>query len=137
MQWLMLQQDKPEDYVIATGRQYSVRHFIELAARELGIAIAWQGEGVAERGVVAAVSGDKAPGVAVGQPIVAVDPQYFRPTEVDTLLGDPGKARKQLGWEPRTSFEAMVQEMVACDLDKARRHKLLASHGYNVAISME
>jgi GDPmannose 4,6-dehydratase len=137
MQWLMLQQDKPEDYVIATGRQYSVRHFIELAARELGIAIAWQGEGVAERGVVASVSGDKAPGVVIGQPIVAVDPQYFRPTEVDTLLGDPGKARKQLGWEPRTSFEAMVQEMVACDLDKARRHKLLASHGYNVAISME
>jgi GDPmannose 4,6-dehydratase len=137
MQWLMLQQDKPEDYVIATGRQHSVRHFIELAARELGIEIAWQGEGVAERGVIAAVTGDKAPGVAIGQPIVAVDSQYFRPTEVDTLLGDPGKARKQLGWEPRTSFETMVQEMVACDLDTARRHKLLASHGYNVAISME
>jgi GDPmannose 4,6-dehydratase len=137
MQWLMLQQDKPEDYVIATGRQYSVRHFIELAARELGIEIAWQGEGVNERGVIASITGDKAPGVVVGQPIVAVDPQYFRPTEVDTLLGDPGKARKQLGWEPRTSFEAMVQEMVACDLDTARRHKLLASHGYNVAISME
>jgi GDPmannose 4,6-dehydratase len=137
MQWLMLQQDKPEDYVIATGRQHSVRHFIELAARELGIEIAWQGEGVAERGVIAAVTGDKAPGVVIGQPIVAVDSQYFRPTEVDTLLGDPGKARKQLGWEPRTSFETMVQEMVACDLDTARRHKLLASHGYNVAISME
>jgi GDPmannose 4,6-dehydratase len=137
MQWLMLQQDKPEDYVIATGRQYSVRTFVELAARELGIAIAWQGEGVAERGVVAAVSGDKAPGVVAGQPIVAIDPQYFRPTEVETLLGDPGKARERLGWVPRTSFEAMVQEMVACDLDTARRHKLLASHGYNVAISME
>jgi GDPmannose 4,6-dehydratase len=137
MQWLMLQQDKPEDYVIATGRQYSVRHFIELAARELGIEIAWQGEGVNERGMIAAITGDKAPGVVVGQPIVAVDPQYFRPTEVETLLGDPGKARRQLGWEPRTSFEAMVQEMVACDLDTARRHKLLASHGYNVPISME
>jgi GDPmannose 4,6-dehydratase len=137
MQWLMLQQDKPEDYVIATGRQYSVRTFVELAARELGIAIAWQGEGVAERGVVAAVSGDKAPGVVAGQPIVAIDPQYFRPTEVETLLGDPGKARERLGWVPRTSFEAMVQEMVACDLDTARRHKLLASHGYNVAISLE
>jgi GDPmannose 4,6-dehydratase len=137
MQWLMLQQDKPEDYVIATGRQYSVRQFIELAARELGIGIAWQGEGVYERGVIASVTGDKAPGVVIGQPIVAVDPQYFRPTEVDTLLGDPGKAREQLGWEPRTSFETMVQEMVACDLDTARRHKLLASHGYNVAISME
>ena len=137
MQWLMLQQDKPEDYVIATGRQYSVRTFVELAARELGIEIAWQGEGVNERGVIASVSGDKAPGVVVGQPIVAVDPQYFRPTEVDTLLGDPGKARERLGWEPRTPFEAMVQEMVAADLDTARRHKLLASHGYNVAISME
>jgi GDPmannose 4,6-dehydratase len=137
MQWLMLQQDKPEDYVIATGRQYSVRTFVELAARELGIEIAWQGEGVNERGVIASITGDKAPGVAIGQPIVAVDPQYFRPTEVDTLLGDPGKARERLGWVPRTSFEAMVQEMVACDLDTARRHKLLASHGYNVAISLE
>jgi GDPmannose 4,6-dehydratase len=137
MQWLMLQQDMPEDYVIATGRQFSVRQFIELAACELGLEIAWQGEGVNERGVVAAVKGDKAPGVAIGQPIVAVDPQYFRPTEVDALLGDPGKARRRLGWEPRTSFETMVQEMVACDLDTARRHKLLASHGYNVAITLE
>jgi GDPmannose 4,6-dehydratase len=127
MQWLMLQQDKPEDYVIATGRQYSVRYFVELAARELGIEIAWQGEGVNERGVVASISGDKAPGVVMGQPIVAIDP----------LLGDPGKARDRLGWEPLTTFEAMVQEMVACDLDTARRHKLLASHGYNVAISLE
>jgi GDPmannose 4,6-dehydratase len=137
MQWLMLQQDAPEDYVIATGRQHSVRQFVELSARELGIAIAWQGEGVNERGVIASIEGDKAPGVAVGQPIVAIDPQYFRPTEVDTLLGDPGKAHRRLGWEPRTSFEAMVQEMVACDLDTARCHRLLASHGYNVAISLE
>jgi GDPmannose 4,6-dehydratase len=137
MQWLMLQQDKPEDYVIATGRQYSVRHFVEVAARELGIEIAWQGSGVNERGVISAVNGDKAPGVAVGQLIVAVDPQYFRPTEVDTLLGDPGKARTRLGWEPQISFEAMVQEMVQCDLETARRHKLLQSHGYDVAISLE
>ncbi|HWJ95830.1 MAG TPA: GDP-mannose 4,6-dehydratase, partial [Telluria sp.] len=137
MQWLMLQQDAPEDYVIATGRQYSVRHFVEVAARELGIEIAWQGSGVNERGVIAGVTGDKAPGVAIGQPIVAIDPQYFRPTEVETLLGDPGKAQRRLGWEPRTSFEAMVQEMVAHDLDTARRHKLLKSHGYDVAISVE
>jgi GDPmannose 4,6-dehydratase len=137
MQWLMLQQDSPEDYVIATGRQHSVRTFVELAARELGIEIAWHGKGVEERGIVAAVSGDKAPGVVPGQAIVAVDPQYFRPTEVDTLLGDPGKARRRLGWEPRISFEAMVQEMVASDLDTARRHQLLASHGYKVAISLE
>ena len=137
MQWLMLQQDKPEDFVIATGRQYSVRDFVEVAATELGIEIAWQGQGVDERGLVAAVHGDKAPGVVVGQPIVAVDPQYFRPTEVETLLGDPSRARERLGWEPTTSFAAMVQEMVAHDLDTARRHKLLASHGYNVALSLE
>jgi len=137
MQWLMLQQDTAEDYVIATGRQYSVRRFVEIAAGELGIEIAWQGEGVHERGVIASVRGDKAPGVVTGQSIIAVDPQYFRPTEVETLLGDPGKARRRLGWEPRTSFEAMVQEMVAHDLDTARRHQLLASHGYNVAISLE
>jgi GDPmannose 4,6-dehydratase len=137
MQWLMLQQDKPEDFVIATGRQYSVRDFVEIAARELGIEIAWQGQGVEERGLVASIRGDKAPGVAVGQPIVAVDPQYFRPTEVETLLGDPSRARERLGWEPTTSFAAMVQEMVAHDLDTARRHKLLASHGYNVALSLE
>jgi GDPmannose 4,6-dehydratase len=137
MQWLMLQQDAPEDYVIATGRQYSVRQFVELAAAELGIELAWQGSGVNERGIVARVGGDKAPGVVPGQPIVAVDPQYFRPTEVETLLGDPGKAMRRLGWEPQTSFAAMVQEMVAHDLDTARRHKLLKSHGYNVAISLE
>jgi len=137
MQWLMLQQDKPEDFVIATGRQYSVRHFVELAARELGIEIAWQGEGVNERGIVAKVDKDRSPGVVPGQPIIAVDPKYFRPTEVETLLGDPTRARERLGWEPRTSFEAMVQEMMAHDLDAARRHKLLASHGYNVAISLE
>jgi GDPmannose 4,6-dehydratase len=137
MQWLMLQQDVPEDFVIATGRQASVRRFVELAARELGIELAWQGEGVHERGVVASVRGDNAPGVAQGQAIIAVDPQYFRPTEVETLLGDAGKARERLGWEPRTSFETLVQEMVAHDLDTARRHKLLAAHGYNVAISLE
>jgi GDPmannose 4,6-dehydratase len=137
MQWLMLQQDAPEDYVIATGRQFSVRQFVEIAANELGIELAWQGSGVNERGIVARVSGDMAPGVVPGQPIVAVDPQYFRPTEVETLLGDPNKARTRLGWEPQISFAAMVQEMVAHDLDTARRHTLLKSHGYNVAISLE
>jgi len=137
MQWLMLQQDRPEDFVIATGRQHSVRQFVETAARELGIEVAWQGQGVDERGMVAALEGDKAPGVVVGQAIVAVDPQYFRPTEVETLLGDPGRARERLGWEPATSFEAMVREMVAHDLDTAHRHKLLASHGYKLALSLE
>jgi GDPmannose 4,6-dehydratase len=137
MQWLMLQQERPEDFVIATGRQYSVRHFVEVAARELGMEIAWHGSGVNERGEISSIIGSNASGVAVGQQIVAVDPQYFRPTEVDTLLGDPGKARTRLGWVPQTSFEAMVQEMVAHDLDSARRHKLLKSHGYSIAISME
>ncbi|MCC6072636.1 GDP-mannose 4,6-dehydratase [Massilia sp. GCM10020059] len=137
MQWLMLQQDRAEDFVIATGRQYSVRHFVEVAARELGIDIEWRGHGAAETGTVAAVRGERAKGVRVGQVIVAVDPQYFRPTEVETLLGDPGRARDKLGWVPRITFEEMVQEMVAHDLDKARRHALLKSHGYNVAISLE
>jgi GDPmannose 4,6-dehydratase len=137
MQWLMLQQEQPEDFVIATGRQYSVRQFVEAAARELGIELAWQGQGVDERGVVLRVEGERAPGVVVGQPIVAVDPQFFRPAEVETLLGDPGRARKRLGWEPQTSFEAMVQEMVAHDLDAARRHQLLQSHGHTAAIARE
>jgi GDPmannose 4,6-dehydratase len=137
MQWLMLQQDTPQDYVIATGHQYSVRQFVELAARELGIEIVWQGDGLAERGIAVSVVGDRAPGIVPGQQIIGIDPQYFRPTEVETLLGDPGKARSRLGWEPRTGFAAMVQEMVAHDLAAARRHKLLVSHGYDVAISSE
>lgn len=137
MQWLMLQQERAEDFVIATGRQYSVRHFVEVAARELGIEIEWRGRGVEESGFVAAIHGDRAQGARVGQQIVAVDPLYFRPTEVDTLLGDPSRAREKLGWVPRITFEEMVQEMVSHDLDKARRHALLKSHGYNVPISME
>ena len=137
MQWLMLQQSHAEDYVIATGRQYSVRHFVEVAARELGMEIEWEGSGVNERGVVSALRGDDCGGARIGQTIVAVDPKYFRPTEVETLLGDPTKARERLGWTPETSFESMVQEMVAHDLDTARRHKLLKSHGYHVAISLE
>jgi GDPmannose 4,6-dehydratase len=137
MQWLMLQQDQPEDFVIATGIQYSVRQFVETAARELGIEIAWQGKGVEEKGIIASVQGDKVTGAKVGQTIVAIDPKYFRPTEVETLLGDPTKARSKLGWTPRTTFSEMVQEMVAYDLEVARRHALLKSHGYHVAISVE
>ncbi|GGE67310.1 GDP-mannose 4,6-dehydratase [Massilia psychrophila] len=137
MQWLMLQQSHAEDFVIATGRQYSVRHFVEVAARELGMEIDWQGSGVNERGIVAFMRGENCDGVRVGQTIVAVDPKYFRPTEVETLLGDATKARERLGWTPQTGFESMVQEMVAHDLDAARRHKLLKSHGYRIAISLE
>jgi GDPmannose 4,6-dehydratase len=137
MQWLMLQQEKPDDFVIATGIQYSVRQFVEIAARELGIEIAWQGKGVEEKGVIASIKGDKVTGAKVGQTIVAVDPKYFRPTEVETLLGDPTKAKQKLGWTPRTTFAEMVQEMVSFDLEDARRHALLKAHGFNVAISLE
>jgi GDPmannose 4,6-dehydratase len=137
MQWLMLQQDKPDDFVIATGVQYSVRQFVEVAARELGIEISWQGRGVEERGVISAIRGDKAPCAAIGQTIVAIDPKYFRPTEVETLLGDPTKAREKLGWVPTTTFDEMVREMMAHDLEEACRHVLLKSHGYSVAFSSE
>ena len=137
MQWLMLQQERPEDFVIATGRQYSVRHFVEVAAAELDIGIAWEGSGLDERGVISSITGEKCGGARIGQTIVAVDARYFRPTEVETLLGDPTKAREKLGWTPKTSFETMVREMVAHDLDTARRNRLIKSHGYSVAISLE
>ncbi|MES2320991.1 MAG: GDP-mannose 4,6-dehydratase [Pseudomonadota bacterium] len=129
MQWLMLQQDKPEDFVIATGVQYSVRQFIEAAAQELGISIAWQGHGVDEFGVVAAIAGNKATALSVGQKIVVIDPKYFRPTEVETLLGDPTRAREKLGWVPRTTFAELVREMVDHDLDQARRRAYLKLYG--------
>ncbi len=137
MQWLMLQQDTPEDFVIATGVQYSVRQFIEMTAGELGIRIQWQGTGVDEKGIVTDVTGDKAPGVKVGQTIVAIDPRYFRPAEVETLLGDPTKAKDKLGWTPQITLQEMVQEMVAADLQTARQHALLKQHGYSVSVSRE
>ncbi|WP_370262380.1 GDP-mannose 4,6-dehydratase [Limnobacter sp.] len=137
MQWLMLQQDKPEDFVIATGVQYSVRQFIEMSAAELGITIAWQGKGVEEKGVVAKVEGSKAPALKEGDVVVQIDPRYFRPAEVETLLGDPTKAKQKLGWTPRITLQNMVQEMVAADLEAAKRQALLKQHGYDVQISIE
>lgn len=137
MQWLMLQQDAAEDFVIATGVQYSVREFVDAAARELGMEVEWKGEGVDEQGFVKSVDTGRAPGVSVGQRIVAIDPRYFRPTEVETLLGDPAKAKAKLGWEPRISFAELVSEMVAYDLDQAKRHALLKSKGFDVNLSME
>jgi len=130
MQWLMLQQDKPDDYVIATGMQYSVREFIDMAARELGLLLSWEGEGVRETATVlfSAVH-DK---VRPGQVIVRVDPRYFRPTEVDTLLGDASKAREKLGWTPKTSLPELVREMVESDLKEARRDALMEENGYEV-----
>ena len=129
MQWLMLQQDSPEDFVIATGVQHSVRDFIRWAAGDAGIEIEFEGEGVDEIGRVAAVADGRAPGAAPGDVIVRIDPRYFRPTEVETLLGDPTKARERLGWTPRTGAREMCAEMVAEDLRSARREALLAKHG--------
>ena len=137
MQWLMLQQTQPEDFVIATGIQYTVRQFVEIAAQELGIEIEWSGQGVNERGLIKSITGDDAPGVTIGQTIVAVDPKYFRPTEVQTLLGDASKARMKLGWTPQTSFREMVQEMISHDLNQARRQALLMSHGFAFDMCVE
>ena len=137
MQWLMLQQETAEDFVIATGIQYSVRDFISMAALELGITLKFEGEGVDEKGIVASVNNEISPAVNVGDVIVAVDPRYFRPAEVETLLGDPTKAKDKLGWVPETTLQEMVTEMVASDLEAAKKHSLLKKHGFNVNISME
>ncbi|MBO1926343.1 GDP-mannose 4,6-dehydratase [Thiomicrorhabdus sp. 6S2-11] len=137
MQWMMLQQDNPEDFVIATGVQYSVRQFIEWSAAELGITVEFTGEGVDEKGIVKAIEGDKAPALKVGDVIVQVDPRYFRPAEVETLLGDPAKAKTKLGWTPEITVQEMCAEMVAEDLKVAQRNVLLKSHGHDVAVSIE
>jgi len=129
MQWLMLQQDKPEDFVIATGVQYSVRQFVEFAAAELGIEVAFEGEGDKEIGVVKAVQGDQAK-CKVGEVIVRVDPRYFRPTEVETLLGDPTKAKDKLGWTPKTTLKELVAEMVQADYTAAKRDSLVKLAGF-------
>jgi len=136
-QWLMLQQDQPEDFVIASGTQHSVRQFIEWSAADLEISIRFEGEGVDEYATVTAVNGDKAPAVRVGDVIVRVDPRYFRPTEVETLLGDPTKARERLGWEPETSAREMCREMVETDLEIAKRSALLKRHGFHVPTPQE
>ncbi|WP_310461634.1 GDP-mannose 4,6-dehydratase, partial [Sphaerotilus sp.] len=129
MQWLMLQQDTAEDFVIATGVQYSVRQFVERAAAELGVTVKFEGEGEKEIGVVAAVTGDKAK-VKVGDVIVKVDPRYYRPTEVETLLGDPSKAKAKLGWTPTTTFEELVKEMIEADYTAARKDSLVKMAGF-------
>jgi GDPmannose 4,6-dehydratase len=129
MQWLMLQQAEPEDFVIATGVQYSVRQFVERAAAELGIAIEWSGAGVDEVGRVSSVTNPEVK-LAPGQKIVAVDPRYFRPAEVETLLGDPSKAKEKLGWTPKISFDELVREMVLEDLTSAKRDSLVKEAGF-------
>jgi len=137
MQWMMLQQDQPEDFVIATGRQCSVRDFIHMAANELGIKVKFTGQGIEEKGIVESVTGDRAPEVSPGDVIVAVDPGYFRPAEVETLLGDPTRAREKLGWSPEITLEEMVSEMIASDLDAARRHAHLKRNGFDVTVARE
>ena len=137
MQWLMLQQEQPDDFVIATGVQYSVRQFVEFAAAELGITMRWEGSGVAEQGFVAAINGEHAPALTVGQKLVAVDPRYFRPAEVETLLGDPSKAKEKLGWIPKTSLQELVSEMALADLATAKKTRLLKEHGFEVSVTKE
>jgi GDPmannose 4,6-dehydratase len=137
MQWMMLQQDQPEDFVIATGVQYSVREFISKSASQLGITLKFEGKGVDEQAVIAGISGVDAPGLKVGDIIVKVDPHYFRPTEVETLLGDPTKAKQKLGWVPEITLDQMIEEMVAYDLEQAKQHALLKDHGYEVHVGKE
>ena len=137
MQWMMLQQETPDDFVIATGKQISVREFVRMSAREAGIELAFSGVGESEFATVTAVNPAIAPAVAIGDIIVKVDPRYFRPAEVETLLGDPTKAKEKLGWVPEITVEEMCKEMVAHDLDVARRHSLLKSHGHHVSVSKE
>jgi GDPmannose 4,6-dehydratase len=134
-QWLILQQDEPEDFVIATGKQYSVRQMVETAAGELGIILRWQGQGQDEVGVIESVDagrGTRDAALKPGQVVVRIDPRYFRPAEVETLLGNPAKAKAKLGWEAKTTFEEMVVEMVRSDLESARRDELVKGHGYQV-----
>jgi len=137
MQWLMLQQEQPEDFVIATGLQHSVREFIHWSAQELGITLRFKGQGVDEVAIVDSLEGDKALALEVGQIIVRIDPRYFRPTEVETLLGDPSKAKNKLSWIPEISVQQMCQEMVARDLQEAKRHAMLKYNGFQINLSVE
>jgi GDPmannose 4,6-dehydratase len=137
MQWMMLQQDKPDDFVIATGKQISVREFVTLSAKEAGITINFTGAGLDEIATVTAITGNNAPYLNVGDVIVRVDPRYFRPAEVETLLGDASKAKEKLGWIPEITVEQMCAEMVASDLNIAKKHALLKSYGHNIVLPIE
>lgn len=137
MQWMMLQQDQAEDFVIATGKQISVREFVRLSAKELGITLRFEGEGVEETAVVESIEGDNANALNVGDVIVRVDPKYFRPAEVETLLGDPTNAKNKLGWVPEITVEEMCSEMVQNDLQNAKQHALLKKHGFDVSVAIE
>ena len=133
----MLQQDKPEDFVIATGVQFTVREFIIRSAKQLGITLKFEGKEESEKAIVAGIEGDKAPALKVGDVVMQIDPRYYRPTEVETLLGDPTKAKTKLGWVPEITLDQMIVEMVANDLEKAKQHALLEKHGFSVAVGKE
>ena len=137
MQWMMLQQEQADDFVIATGKQISVREFVRMSAQELGIELAFSGKGIDEMATVASITGNNAPSLAVGDVIVRVNPRYFRPAEVETLLGDPSKAKELLGWVPEITVEEMCAEMVAHDLDQAKQKALLKEHGFKVPVARE
>ena len=137
MQWMMLQQEQPDDFVIATGVQYSVRQFIEWSAKELGLVLEFKGEGVNETATVISIEGECAPALSVGDVVVRIDPRYFRPAEVETLLGDPSKAKKDLGWIPEITVQEMCSEMVSHDLKVAQSHALLSQHGHQIPVSVE
>jgi GDPmannose 4,6-dehydratase len=137
MQWMMLQQNQPEDFVIATGVQFSVRQFIDWSAKELGITLQFDGKGVEETATVVKIEGNRAPGLKVGDVVIQIDPRYFRPTEVETLLGDPSKAKVKLGWVPEITVQEMCAEMVREDLEQATKAALLKKHGYKISISAE
>ena len=137
MQWLMLQQDKPDDFVIATGVQFTVREFIIRSAKELGITLRFEGKAETEKAIVAKIEGDMAPALKVGDVIMQIDSHYYRPTEVETLLGDPTKAKEKLGWVPEITLDEMISEMVANDLEQAKQHALLKNHGYSVSVGRE
>jgi GDPmannose 4,6-dehydratase len=137
MQWLMLQQDKPEDFVIATGIQFTVREFINRTAKKLGISLKFEGVAENEKGIVVAIEGDNAPALNVGDVVVQIDPRYYRPTEVETLLGDPTKAKESLGWIPEITLDEMISEMVNSDLNQAKQYALLKNHGYSISVGKE
>ena len=137
MQWMMLQQDTAEDFVIATGVQYTVRQFIQWSATELGITLRFEGEGINEKAIVQEITGSNANALKVGDIIMQIDPRYFRPTEVETLLGDPSKAKNRLGWVPEITAQEMCREMVAHDLSAAKQHVLLNANGFDVTVAVE
>ncbi len=137
MQWLMLQQDKPEDFCIATGKQYSVRQFIKWSANELGITLKFNGAGLNEVGIVDSIKGDHSPALGIGDIIIRIDKKFFRPAEVETLLGDPTKAKEKLGWTPEITAQEMCKEMISNDLQEAKKNILLRKNNFPVNISKE